>query len=111
MDELLESHRRQEDRMIEGLAEKADPGVAATQIGEHPVAQAQALKGGAVVAQGQLVRRAAGQVGPGLGRHTLAGEGLVVGDRGDFGRYLLELGKGRHGGRAQVFDQCRSRLW
>ncbi|MNF56651.1 hypothetical protein D3C84_381490 [compost metagenome] len=111
MGELLEGHRGQEDGVVQVEATELQPCMATLEVFQRPIEQAQALEGRAVVGQGEFVRRAAGQVGPGLGRHTLAGEGLVVGDRGDFGRYLLELGKGRHGGRAQVFDQCRSRLW
>ncbi|MNN90517.1 hypothetical protein D3C81_2084750 [compost metagenome] len=70
--------------------------MATLEVLQHPIEQAHALEGRQVIGQGEFVRRAAGQIGPGLGRHALAGEGLVVGDRGDFGGYLLKLRKGRH---------------
>ena len=74
-----------------------------------------------------LIRRAAGQVGPGLFAHAFAGIGLVVDDGGDGRRNLLQLGQWHavsrrvgawrarfdqgDGSSAQVCVHCRNRLW
>ena len=60
------------------------------------VPQAQTLERGTIVGQAQLVGGAAGQIGPGLLAHALAGIGFVVGDGGDGRWNLLQLGQG-HG--------------
>ncbi|MCY1360509.1 hypothetical protein D9M69_471390 [compost metagenome] len=111
MGQFLEGHRRQEYGVVQVEATELQPRMTAPEVFQHPIEQAHALEGHEIVGQGEFVRRTAGQIGPGLGRHALAGEGFVVDDCGDFGGNLLELRKGHHGRPAQVFDQCRSRLW
>ena len=81
MKQLLIGHRRQQNRVLQGVTEQPATGVAAAQVTQLTRQQRPVLPDVQVGLAGQLIRRAALQVGQGIGIQALQGMPLVIASR------------------------------